>query len=342
MNSRYTRQETFKGIGKEGQKRLREKHALILGVGALGSANAEMLVRAGVGTVTIIDRDIVEWSNLHRQQLYTETHAENQTPKAIAAKERLQNLNRETVIKSYVIDAKADNLEKLVKEADVIIDGSDNFDIRFIINDLSLKYRIPWIFGAFAGSFGMSHTFIPGQTPCLQCLLPALPTDGMSCETAGIIAPAVQVTASYQTAEAMKILTENTSDLRQTLLLFDVWKAQHQSIGMKGVKKASCSSCGDHPSYPYLQAEGNTKLEVLCGRDTVQIRPPNITSYNFSTLARELEQHGDVHHNQYILTCVLPECRMNVFHDGRVLIHGVNEVERAKLLYQRFFEHTGS
>ncbi|MFB4166302.1 ThiF family adenylyltransferase, partial [Alteribacillus sp. JSM 102045] len=290
MDTRYARQELFSGIGKEGQTRLKKKHVLVLGAGALGSASAETLVRAGVGTLTMIDRDFVEWSNLHRQQLYTEEDAENNYPKAIAAKNRLQSINEETTVKAYVMDAKADNLEKLIQDADLIIDGSDNFDIRFIINDLSQKYQVPWIFGAFAGSFGMTYTFLPEKTPCLQCILPTIPAGSMSCETSGIIAPAVQMTSAHQTTEALKILTEQEESLRGTLLLFDVWNTQQQSIRTDKVKKPDCPSCGKHRTYPYLVNEQDTKLEVLCGRNTVQIRPSEKQEYDFNNLESELSE----------------------------------------------------
>ncbi|WP_240374316.1 ThiF family adenylyltransferase [Bacillus piscicola] len=336
MESRYARQERFPGIGSQGQQRLQQKHVLILGAGALGSANAEMLVRAGVGTLSIIDRDVVEWSNLHRQQLYTEQDAENHTPKALAAKERLQRLNNDTVVKAYVLDAKADNLEKLIRDVDVIIDGSDNFEIRFIINDLCQKYSLPWIFGAFAGSFGMTYTFLPEKSPCLHCLLPVLPSGGMSCETSGIISPAVQMTASYQTAEAMKLLTGRNEEVRESLLLFDVWKAQHQLIKTAGVKKTNCPSCGTERTYPYLVEEQHTKLDVLCGRNTVQIRPAEPRSYNFKALADTLRTHGEVRQNNHVLTCAFPDCKLSVFQDGRVLIHGTQEIEKAKNLYYRY------
>ncbi|SDI07921.1 MoeB/ThiF family adenylyltransferase [Alteribacillus bidgolensis] len=336
MDTRYSRQELFSGIGKEGQKRLQEKHVLVLGAGALGSASAETLVRAGVGTLTIIDRDFVEWSNLHRQQLYTEADAEHNHPKAIAAKNRLQSINKDTTVKAYVLDAKADNLEKLVQGADVVIDGSDNFDIRFIINDLSQKYRVPWIFGAFAGSFGMSYTFLPEKTPCLQCILSTIPSSSMSCETSGIIAPAVQMTSAHQTTEALKILTDQEESLRRTLLLFDVWNTQQQSIRTDKVKKTDCPSCGKERTYPYLVHEQDTRLEVLCGRNTVQIRPPEKKEYDFNALASELKQHGNVRKNSYILICTLSDCRLAIFQDGRVLIHGTKEIDKAKHLYHRF------
>ena len=175
MNNRYSRQELFSPIGEEGQQKIREKHVLIIGAGALGSANAEMFVRAGVGTVTIVDRDYVDWSNLQRQQLYAESDVENNLPKAVAAKKRLEEINSEVRVEALVQDVTAEELEELVTNVDVIIDATDNFETRFIVNDIAQKYSIPWIYGACVGSYGLSYTILPSKTPCLSCLLQAIP-----------------------------------------------------------------------------------------------------------------------------------------------------------------------
>ncbi|MDQ0298169.1 adenylyltransferase/sulfurtransferase [Salibacterium salarium] len=340
MENRYAKQELFSPIGREGQNLLQTKHILIMGAGALGSANAEMLVRAGIGKVTIIDRDIVESSNLHRQQLYTEKEAEKHTPKAIAAKERLQQINQDTKIDAFVLDADAANLEKLIRNVNLIIDGTDNFDIRFILNDLSQKHQIPWIFGASAGSFGMTYTFIPGKTPCLHCLFPSIPGIGMSCDSSGIIGPAIQMTASYQTTEAMKWLTENEEALRTSLLFFDIWHGQQQTIGMNKGKNKECLSCGNNRAYPYLNQSETAHIDVLCGRDTVQIRPSSKKKYDFSHIAKHLQSHGNVKSNNYVLTCLYRDYRIAVFHDGRVLIHGTKKKDEAKSIYHEFFAET--
>ncbi|RSL33625.1 thiamine biosynthesis protein MoeB [Salibacterium salarium] len=337
MESRYARQELFSPIGKEGQHQLQNKHVLIMGAGALGSANAETLVRAGVGKITIIDRDVVEMSNLHRQQLYTENDAAEDMPKAIAAKERLQQINQDTEINAFVLDADAANLEKLVKDVDLIIDGTDNFEIRFILNDLSQKYDVPWIFGASAGSFGMTCPFIPGESPCLQCLFQRIPQMSMSCDTSGVIGPAIQMTASYQAAEALKLLTKNQASLRKKLLFFDVWNGQHQSMGINNAKNKECLSCGTDRTYPSLTKQENTHVDVLCGRDTIQIRPAAGIEYDFSQLANQLQFHGEVKRNKYVLTFLFHQYRLAVFQDGRVLIHGTKKVEEATSIYYQFF-----
>lgn len=186
MNNRYSRQELFSPIGERGQQKIGEKHVLIIGAGALGSANAEMLVRAGVGKVTIVDRDYIDWSNLQRQQLYCEADVESNLPKVVAAKRRLQAINSHVVVDAYVQDVTAEELEQLITDVNVMIDATDNFETRFIVNDISQKYSIPWIYGACVGSYGLSYTILPGKTPCLSCLLQSIPLGGVTCDTAGL------------------------------------------------------------------------------------------------------------------------------------------------------------
>ena len=221
-DDRYSRQVLFPGIGKEGQKRLREKHVVVVGAGALGSAAAETFVRAGVGKITIIDRDFVEWSNLHRQQLYTERDAEEKLPKAEAAKRHLETINSHTEIDAITGEADAGVFENVLP-ASLFIDALDNFDTRMLINDFCQKHEVPWIHGACVGSYGITFTVLPGETPCLHCLMETIPLDGETCDTAGIIAPTVQMVSSHQTAEALKILTGNLDALRHKLISFDLW-----------------------------------------------------------------------------------------------------------------------
>ncbi|WP_203362608.1 thiazole biosynthesis adenylyltransferase ThiF [Bacillus sp. REN10] len=335
MSERYSRQQLFQPIGDSGQEQLQKKHVLIVGAGALGSASAEAIVRAGVGKVTIIDRDYVEWSNLQRQQLYSEQDAKDKLPKAIAAKNRLEKINSTIEIQGLIMDARADNLEPLLTDVDVMIDGTDNFDIRFMVNDLSQKHRIPWVYGSCVGSYGATYAIIPGKTPCLHCLLQAVPNTGVTCDTAGIISPAVQMVAAYQVAEALKILVGDITAVRDTYLTFDVWKNQHYAVNLDKVKGTHCPSCGDHPTYPYLAYENQTKTDVLCGRNTVQIRPANEIHYDFDRLAQQLSSHGDIHRNPYLLSCQLKDYRLVIFQGGRVLVHGTNDIQQAKNLYYR-------
>jgi len=333
MENRYSKQELCGFIGYEGQTLIRKKHVLIVGAGALGSASAEMLVRSGVGTVTIIDRDYVEWSNLQRQQLYREEDVREALPKAIAARKRLCEINSDVQIHAHVMDARADNLQPFLKNVDVIIDATDNFDIRFILNDLSQKWRIPFIFAACAGSFGSTFTIIPGKTPCLHCLLKQIPLMGATCDNLGIISPIIQMIASYQVTECLKLLVEDEESLRQGYLSIDLWKNQHYAIRIDKAKRDDCLSCGSNAFYPFLQYEAQTKAAVLCGRNTVQLRPSHQQGFHFDWLEKKLRQRGKVQRNPFLLSCQLEEYRLVLFQDGRVFIHGTSDIVAAKNVY---------
>ncbi len=334
MDDRYSRQHLFYGIGKTGQKLLSTKHVVIIGAGALGSAAAETLVRAGVGRVTIVDRDFVEYSNLHRQVLYTERDAENKMPKAEAAKEKLQKINSEPIVHAIVGEADVATLEATLP-ADLIIDALDNFDTRMLINDFSQKHRIPWIHGACVGSYGITYTVLPGETPCLHCLMETIPLDGETCDTAGIIAPTVQMVSSYQAAEALKLLTENKESLRGTLLSFDLWQNELSSIRVDKLKRKDCPSCGENATYPYLTYENRSRMEVLCGRDAVQVRPAKQQYISFDELKSRYKEHVQ-QENHFLLVLQLEGKRFVIFQDGRTIIHGESDKKKARSLYQKY------
>lgn len=336
MSERYSRQELFQRIGVNGQQKISQKHVLVVGAGALGTGNAEALVRAGVGRITIVDRDYVEWSNLQRQQLYTERDAAERLPKAIAAENRLRTINSEVDIRAIVTDVTTEEIEGLVDGVDLILDATDNFDTRLLINDASQKYIIPWIYGALVGSYGLTYNIIPGKTPCFTCLLETVPMGGATCDTAGVISPAVQMVVAYQTAEALKILVEDYDALRPTLLSFDLWSNQHATIRVDRMKKEGCRSCGSEPSYPYLSQANHTKTAVLCGRETVQIRPPAPMKRDLEQLAQSLAVHGKIERNPYLLSLSVGEHRLAIFLDGRVLVHGTKDVSEARTLYHRY------
>ncbi|RFB18442.1 thiazole biosynthesis adenylyltransferase ThiF [Bacillus sp. HNG] len=337
MNERYSRQELFTPIGTSGQRKIRNKHVLIVGAGALGTGSAEGLVRAGIGKLTIVDRDYVEWTNLQRQQLYSEDDAANRLPKAIAAKERLEKINSDVDIQVHVMDVSVQEIEQIIDGVDLIIDATDNFDIRMLLNDASQKYNIPWIYGACVGSYGISYVIMPGKTPCLHCLLETIPMGGLTCDTVGIISPAVQMVVAYQVTEALKILVEDFDALRNKLVSFDLWKNQHTAIKVDRVKKEGCLSCGTNPSYPFLSYENQTKSAVLCGRDSVQIRPSKRMERDLDSLAERLTaQGGKVETNPFLLSFTQGSNRIVVFRDGRVLIHGTKDLSEAKSLYHRY------
>ncbi|MGH0567544.1 thiazole biosynthesis adenylyltransferase ThiF [Bacillus cereus] len=338
MNNRYSRQELFSPIGEEGQRKISEKHVLIIGAGALGSANAEMFVRAGVGTVTIIDRDYVDWSNLQRQQLYAESDVENNLPKAVAAKKRLEEINSEVRVEALVQDVTAEELEELVTDVDVMIDATDNFETRFIVNDIAQKYAIPWIYGACVGSYGLSYTILPSKTPCLSCLLQSIPLGGATCDTAGIISPAVSLVVSHQVTEVLKLLVEDYESLREGLVSFDVWKNEYSCMNVQKLRKHNCPSCGENALYPYLNKENTSKTAVLCGRNTVQIRPPHKEEMDFERYKGLLNDRvNDLNVNPYLLSFSVEEKRLVAFKDGRVLVHGTKDISEAKTIYHRYF-----
>lgn len=333
---RYSRQLLFPKVGQKGQEKIGRKHVLIIGAGALGSALSDMLVRAGVHTLTIVDRDYVEYSNLQRQQLYTEQDAKERLPKAEAARRHLEKVNQSVRIESIVTDATPEVMEPLVKEADLILDATDNFETRMVINDLSQKHCTPWVYGACVGSTGMCLAILPGRTPCLNCLLKSVPVQGLTCDTGGIISPAVQMAAAHQMAEALKILVEDYEAVREGLVFFDLWRNDYQSIKTQRMKKADCLSCGTKPEYPFLERENVTKTAILCGRDTVQVRPPRRMKLDFDLLAYQLIQGGyQVDGNAFLLSVQGEGKRMVLFQDGRALIHETKDIHEAKSLYQR-------
>lgn len=336
VSDRYSRQILFTPIGKDGQDKIRKKHVLIIGAGALGSGSSEMLTRAGIGELTIVDRDYVDESNLQRQQLYTEKDVEQKLPKAAAAEKRLREINSEVNIHAIIGDANPQLLTEIAEGKDLIIDATDNFETRLAINDIAQKYNIPWIYGACVGSYGMSFTIIPGKTPCLNCLLKSMPVPGMTCDTVGIISPAVGMVVNHQVAEALKILVEDWEAVRSTFVSFDLWGNQYSSIKMTKAKDESCLSCGTKRTYPFLEAENLIKSTVLCGRDTVQIRPPKELPIILDDLSKQLKSLGyEVKANPYLLSVELGKERMVIFKDGRALIHGTKDITAAKSIYNR-------
>ncbi|MBS4200760.1 ThiF family adenylyltransferase [Bacillus sp. FJAT-49732] len=331
---RYSRQILFKKIGEEGQKEIAKKHALILGVGALGTHTSETLARAGVRKLTIIDRDYVEMSNLQRQHLFTEEDALKKWPKAEAAKKRLQQINSEVDIEAIVAQADAALVERIIEDVDLLIDGTDNFETRFLMNDIAHKYNIPYIFGSCVGSFGMAFTIIPGETPCLQCLLKKLPLQGQTCDTVGIIAPTVQMVTAHQSAEALKILSGNRDTVRKTFVSFDLWDNEYVSLKTGALKDKACLSCGEDCTYPFLQADANTKVAVLCGRDAVQIRPAEGESLLLEQLAERWRSAGyEVGGNPFLLSIVKEGRSLVFFKDGRALVHGTKNLDEARRIY---------
>lgn len=335
---RYSRQERFTPFGVEGQQRLRESHVLVLGAGALGSASAETLVRAGVGRLTILDRDYVDWSNLQRQQLFSEQDAIHRLPKAVAAAKRLSEMNSDCLVQGLVMDVRAGELLSLSADVDLMMDATDNFETRLIMNDVAFKQRIPWIYGGCVGSSGMSYTFLPGETPCLHCLLGTIPMGGDTCDINGILPQAVQMVAAHQTMEAMKLLSGQRDALRTKMVTFDLWRNERLEFNVERAKESTCPTCGEHPEYPYLKATNAGKSEVLCGRDTVQIRPARQMDIQLGEMADRLNKlrMGKATVTPYMIIYQVDPFRLVIFRDGRTLVHGTSDLAEARSLYNRY------
>jgi hypothetical protein len=270
--------------------------------------------------------------------LYAESDVENNLPKAVAAKKRLEEVNSEVRVEALVQDVTAEELEELVTNVDVIIDATDNFETRFIVNDISQKYSIPWVYGACVGSYGLSYTILPGKTPCLSCLLQSIPLGGATCDTAGIISPAVSLVVSHQVTETLKLLVEDYESLREGLVSFDVWKNEYSCMNVQKLRKHNCLSCGERAVYPYLNKENTSKTAVLCGRNTVQIRPPHKEEMDFEQYKKLLNDRvTDLNINPYLLSFSVEEKRLVAFKDGRVLVHGTKDISEAKTIYHRYF-----
>ena len=331
---RYSRQIRFAGIGVEGQNRLASSHALIIGCGALGSVASEMLVRAGVGTVTLVDRDFVESSNLQRQSLYTEADAAACTPKAVAAANHLRDLNSAVDIRPVVADCTAENIESLLSGVDVVCDGTDNFQTRHLINDACCALNIPWVYAACVGAYACSWPIIPGETPCFACVQDELPAAGDSptCDSSGIIAPAVHLAATWQITEVLKILSGNTDQLRKELWASDLWQGTFQRLDLSSWRHDQCSACGTQPSRPFLNAKKQVSI-TLCGRDGLQITRP--AAPDMDRLAQVLAEHIQIA-NDYLIRWQADELTATCFKDGRIIIQGTQDETRARTFLDRW------
>ncbi|HAF15510.1 MAG TPA: thiamine biosynthesis protein ThiF [Blastocatellia bacterium] len=336
MNERYSRQILFNGIGKEGQSRLLQARALIVGCGALGTAQAESLARAGVGRLRIADRDFVEASNLQRQTMFTERDAAERIPKAIAAANHIQEINPDIEVEPEITDVNHSNIERLVKDCDVVLDGTDNFATRYLINDACVKHKINWIYGAAVGSYGVTMTIQPHQTACLRCVFEEAPpaASAPTCDTAGVIMPIISVVAAVQVTEALKLLTGQNEELHRSLMQFDVWRNEWRKIN-PGPPSPDCPTCG-LGNFTTLEAASGDFAAVLCGRNAVQISPSQSTRIDFEALAKRLQVTGEVKFNDYLLRFRTGEFEVTVFQDARSIIRGTNEIKTARSLYAKY------
>src|SRR5215831_2448709 len=333
LEERYSRQILFRGIGADGQKRLGQARMAIVGCGATGSALASLLARAGVGSLRIIDRDYVEASNLQRQTLFDESDAEQSLPKAVAAARRIAGFNSQIVVDPHVADLTPENVEGLLDGVQLILDGTDNFETRYLLNDYAVQSGSAWIYAAAVGSYGVTLNVLPGKTACLACVFPDSPR-GMveTCETSGILNSAVNVVASIAATEAMKILVGADHRVRRTLLSWDVWSNERAEIAAEAPRQG-CRACGKR-DFVHLAGEGRPHI-TLCGRNSVQIHERR-RPIDFAEMDRRLKPHGIVRHNDYVLKFWHDPYEMTLFADGRAIIKGTTDTAVARSLYARY------
>lgn len=338
--ARYARQMRYAPIGEEGQRRIGAGRALLCGCGALGSVLANTLARAGVGSLRIVDRDFLELNNLQRQVLYDEDDVAAGLPKAIAAANRLRRINSTIDIEPIVADVDHANIGRLVEGVDVILDGTDNFETRFLLNDVSLARRIPWVFGGCIGAEGQTMTIVPGETACLRCLIPEAPAPGTTetCDTAGILGPIINVIASIQACEALKLLAGRRDAISRSLQIFELWDNRSRQVSLEPLRAAAADGCpacrGDE--YPWLNGERGSHSAVLCGRNSVQLSFPGHEPLELDSLARKLAPLGRVTSNRYLLRLAVDKYLFTIFPDGRAIIGGTDDLAEAKSAYARY------
>jgi len=336
VNERYSRQILFSEIGRDGQERLLSSRVLIVGCGALGASHAEMLSRAGVGNLRIVDRDFVEFTNLQRQTLFKEEDAENRMPKAAAAKQRIGEINSEINVEAVIADVNNSNVESFIESCDLVMDGTDNFQIRYLLNDACVKNGKTWIYGAAVSSYGTTMTIIPGETPCLRCIFEEMPDAGSSptCDTAGVIMPIIASISAVQVTEAIKLLTGRRDSRHGSLMQIDVWENDWRKIKL-AAPQPDCPACGER-NFEFLNADSREFSAVLCGRNAVQIAPPSSAELDLAQLAEKLRTIGEVKHNAYLVRFMVDEKEVTVFNDGRAIIKGTDDISAARSVYARY------
>ncbi len=342
--SRYHKQMLFTGVGRDGQQRLADSHVLLVGCGALGCVLADTLVRAGVGRLRIVDRDFVELSNLQRQILFDEQNVADHLPKVIAAERRLRRVNSEITIEPIVADVDWSNIVEFVDGVSLILDGTDNFEIRYLINDVSLQTCTPWIFTGCTGSVGQVMPVFPHDSACLRCLMPSPPPPGSTetCDTAGVLGPAVNVVASFQAALALKILTGHAHDVDRKLTMIDVWTGSFRQIDVSQLRATSrCPACFDGERL-WLNGTQKSSSTILCGRNAVQVTPPEKLTLSLADVAHRLQTAGDVVSNPFLVRLIVSESygehpvELTIFPDGRAIIRGTEDPALARTLYSRY------
>jgi adenylyltransferase/sulfurtransferase len=334
---RYIRQVRYPPLGEAGQRRLADGRALVCGCGALGSTLANLLVRAGVGHVRIVDRDFVELGNLHRQVLFDERDAADNLPKAVAAAEKLRAVNSQVEIEPIVADVDHANIEQLCDGVGMIVDGADNFELRFLVNDAAVKRGIPWVYGGCVGAEGQTMTILPGETPCLRCLMQECPPPGTTptCDTAGILGPIVGVIASIEAVEAIKVLSGNRRAVLRQLTVVELWDGRIRQVDVGGLRdQVDCPTC-KHGEFPWLAGRSGSESAVLCGRNAVQLTHRG-AGVSLGELAGRLERVGRVQRNPFLVRLVAEGYEITVFADGRAIVAGTDDPAVARTVYAKY------
>jgi adenylyltransferase/sulfurtransferase len=331
--SRYARQEILPEIGKEGQQRLGASSVLIVGCGALGCMQAELLARAGVGRMHIVDRDLVELTNLHRQIAFTEQDAFSRASKAEAAVKRLRTINSSIVIEADAIDVTPRNVESLIQDVDAVVDATDNFETRYLLNDACIKHEKPWVYGGVIGTEGVTLLILPGKGPCLRCLMPVPPEPGSfpTCDTSGVLNATAAIIASWQATAVLRLLVGSPPS-EQRLVSINPWDGTFNSFKVE--KAEGCSCCGLR-GFEFLKAQRTAWTTVLCGRNSVQVTPP-AASLDLKALSARLEKAGRVEQSGLVLRFQTDDAEMVVFADGRAIVMGTTDEARARGLYARY------
>lgn len=333
LEERYSRQILFKEICEQGQQKLARARVVVVGCGATGSVLASLLARAGVGTLRILDRDYVEASNLQRQSLFDEDDARQSIPKAIAAARQIARFNSQIAVDPQVADLTPENVDSLLRATDLILDGTDNFETRYLINDYAVKNSVPWIYAAAVGSYAVTMNILPGETACLACVFPESPRGTVeTCETAGILNSAVGLVASLAATEALKLLVGARSKMRRTLLSWDVWSNERAEVQANS-SRAGCRVCGAR-EFVHLAGEGRPHI-TLCGRNSVQIHERQ-RPVNFAEISVRLGSLGSVRHNDFVLKFFREPYEITLFPDGRAIIKGTTDTAIARSLYARY------
>lgn len=336
--SRYDRQARFAPLGADGQRRLGEAKALVCGCGALGSVVAETLVRAGVGFVRIVDRDFLELNNLQRQVLYDEKDVADGLPKAIAAANHLRQINSEVAVDPVVADVTFQNIAAIAEGVDIILDGTDNFAVRFLLNDFAVKHKKPWVYGGCIGAEGQTMTILPGESACLACLMSDAPPPGTTptCDTAGILAPIIGVIASMESSEALKILSGHQGAVSRRLTIVDLWDNQFRSVDLGRLRDSGdCRVC-KHNQFDWLSGERGSTSATLCGRNAVQLSAAAGTATSLEAIEARLAGVGRVQRNAFLLRLTVDDYVLTVFPDGRTIVSGTDDVSTARTLHARY------